>query len=90
MNQNPDIYQNVNIRQIAEKGNEIYESIKAKYEQDKGKFLAIDIESGDPFLDESNSGAVEAAKKKYPDHVFYVVKIGYSATERLARMATSV
>ncbi|MEO6077323.1 MAG: hypothetical protein ABIP54_00875 [Candidatus Andersenbacteria bacterium] len=80
----------VDIQHIAFKGNGIYENLKAKYEKEKGKFLAIDTESGDSFLAESNSEAVELAKNKYPDHVFYVVKIGYSATERLASMAHGV
>ncbi|OGY30990.1 MAG: hypothetical protein A3C02_00565 [Candidatus Andersenbacteria bacterium RIFCSPHIGHO2_02_FULL_45_11] len=82
-----DIYQNVNIHHIASEGRKIYDRIKEKYIAEKGKFLAIDIESSDVFLGDSNSEAVEVAKNKYPDHVFYVVRIGYSAAERLASMA---
>ena len=62
-------------------------SRELEYIAEKGKFLAIDIESSDVFLGDSNSEAVEVAKNKYPDHVFYVVRIGYSAAERLASMA---
>lgn len=79
-------YQGVNIYEIAERGNEIYGSIKAKYEQDKGKFLAIDVESKDGFLADSSIDAVLAANGKYPDRVFYVVRIGYAATMRMPSM----
>ena len=72
---NIDLYQDVNIQHVAFEGNKIYENIKSRYAKDKGKFLAIDIESGDVFLNESNSEAVLDAQNKYPDHVFYVVKI---------------
>lgn len=90
MTESTHTYQNVDIHKIATKGNEIYESVKTRYAKDKGKFLAVDTESGDVFLGDSNSEAVEAAKREYPSHVFFVVKIGYSATERLASMSAAV
>lgn len=81
-------YQGVDVQKVARKGNQIYEKIKGHYEpQHTGKFLAIDVDSEESFLAETNSQAVEAAKKKYPDRVFYVVRIGHSATETLASMA---
>ncbi len=86
--ENTDVYQNISIQHVASEGNRIYEKIKSQHTKDKGKFLAIDIESEDVFLSDSNSEAVLAAKNKYPDHVFYVVKIGYSAAERMASMRT--
>ncbi len=80
--------QTIDIQDIAAKGNSIYKLVKKDYEADHiGKFLAIDIESKEVFLGDSNSESVENAKKKYPDHIFYVVKIGYSATEKLESMA---
>ena len=87
MRDNTDIYQDVDIHRIASEGRKIYDTVKEKYAAEKGKFLAIDIESKDVFLGDSNSEVVETAKRKYPDHVFYVVRIGYSAAERLASMA---
>jgi len=77
------------MQKIAEKGSEIYEKIKINYEpQNNGKFLAIDIDSGKVYLGNSSSDAVQLAMKAHPDKVFYVVKIGYSATEILANMAS--
>lgn len=76
------------VQKIAKEGGRLYGRIKSQYEpKHTGKFMAIDIESRDVFLGKTNSEAVEKAKAKYPDNVFYVVKIGYSATETLASMA---
>ena len=77
----------IDVQQIADKGNAIYEDIKMKYEPNHtGDFLAIDTETEEVFLGKTNSQAVEAAKEKYPQKVFYVVRIGHSATETLASM----
>lgn len=78
-----DTHQGINIHEVAARGNEIYEHIKTRYEREKGKFLAIDIESKDVFLADSTVDAVLAAKSKYPDRVFYVLRIGYAATMRM-------
>jgi hypothetical protein len=77
--QNKELIKNVNIQQLAEEGKRVYEEVKHKYEpQDNGKFLAIDVDT--------NSEAVEAAREAHPDKVFYVVKIGFSASEVLAEL----
>lgn len=76
------------VQKIAEEGSRIYDSIKSQYEPEhKGEFMAIDIESQEVFIADTNSEVVEKAKGKYPDKVFYVVKIGYSAAETLASIA---
>ena len=75
------------IERVAEKGSAIYAKIKNQYEPEyAGKFLAIDIRSKTAFLGETSSDAVEAARKKYPGKIFYVVKIGYSAAEILSNL----
>lgn len=78
---------NVHIEEIAKKGARIYlKKEKELVRSHKGEFAAIHIQKGDYFLGESGSDAVEKAKEKYPDDVFYLVKIGYSATQTLASM----
>ena len=75
------------IEQIAENGAKIYDEVKKKYEpKENGKFLAIEIDSGDAYLDATSSEAVEQARRAHPSKVFYVVKIGFSAAEMLARL----
>ncbi len=84
-----DLIKKANIKKIAEKGSEIYEKIKLRYEPKlNGKFLAIDADSEDVYLGDSSSDAVQLAREAHPDKVFFVVKIGYSATEILANMSS--
>jgi hypothetical protein len=82
-----DLIKKVDIEKLADEGEKIYEEVKSKYEpQDVGKYLAIEVESKDVFLAENTADAVLAAKKVYPDKMFFVVKIGYSANEILSNM----
>ncbi len=81
-----DLIKKADIEKIAKEGEKIYEEVKSQYEpQENGKFLAIDIGSKNVFLASSTVEAVQAAKSKYPDNIFYVVKIGFGVTETLAR-----
>lgn len=87
---NNDLMKKADIQKIAEAGAKIYETIKLKYEPaQNGKFLAIDIGSKDAFIAITSSEAVELARKAHPNKVFYVVKIGFSAAETLASLASN-
>lgn len=87
---NDDLIKKADINKIAEAGAEIYDEIKLQYEPaQNGKFLAIDIESKDTFVGNTSSEAVELARKAHPNKVFYVVKIGFSATETLATLSSN-
>lgn len=91
MNNNEELIKNSDIGKIAEEGAKIYEKIKSKYEPvDNDKFLAIDIDSEDVFIGDTSSEVVELARKKYPDKVFYVVKVGSSVSEILAKIAEEI
>jgi len=75
-----------NIQHIADEGAKIYEQIKSQYEDtEKGKFLAIDIDSKDVYLGNTSSEAMELAKISHPDKIFFVVRIGFDTIERMAR-----
>lgn len=87
MTNDEGLLEKVDMQEIADKGSQIYESIKGQYEpQDHGKFLAIDIKSGKAYLGQESSEAIGLARLAHPDTVFFVVKIGYSASEILAGM----
>jgi len=43
------------------------------------------VESEEGFLGDNIMRAVERAKKRYPDKIFYIKKIGFSAVERISR-----
>ena len=82
-----DRIKKADIDAIVDKGTKIYERIKKKYEpKHNGKFLAIDPDSGDVYMAKETSDAVEKAQKDHPKTVFFVVKIGFSAAETLARL----
>ena len=65
--------------EIAKKGEEIYQTkLKSQLEpKENGKYLVIDVMSGDYFLGESILEANEKAKAKYTDRLFYALKVGY-------------
>ncbi len=88
MENNNELIKQANIQEIAEHGARIYEKIKTQYEpRDNGKFLAIETESGNIYVGNLSSEAVELARKAHPEKVFYVVKIGHSAAETLASLS---
>jgi hypothetical protein len=67
-----------NTRHIAREGKRLLESIQAQFgEQDRGKFVAIDVDSGEFFLGETAVDASEKGRAKYPGKVFYLGRIGY-------------
>lgn len=85
--QNDDILKKTDIQKIAQDGARIYEKIKIQYDpQEKGKSLAIDVESEDVYLANTSAEALELARKAHPNRVFYVIKIGYDVAETLAKL----
>ena len=86
--QNNEPIKSVNIQQLADEGSKIYEKLKDQYEPEQnGKFLAIDVETKNVYQGDTSTEAVEKARAAHPDKVFYVVKIGFSASEVLAELA---
>ena len=86
MNNGEELIKQANIQKIAEEGAEIYGQIKVKYDpQERGKFLAIDIDSRDAYLGASSADALVLARQQHPNKVFYVVKIGFDVAETMAR-----
>ena len=67
-------------RQIATKGKAIYQRLQTDLEKEYlGRFVAIEVESGDYFVGETLTEADAKAREKYPDRVFYVVRVGRPA-----------
>lgn len=86
MNNNDELIKKVNIQKIAEEGAKIYEQIKVNYDpKERDKFLAIDIDSKKVYLGNTSAEALELARQKHPNKVFYVVKIGFDVAETMAR-----
>jgi hypothetical protein len=72
--------------EIVERGKAIYEQqIRQKVgtEENKGKFLIIDIETGDYEMDDDEIAATRRAHARHPDGAFYGMRVGYRAAEVL-------
>lgn len=67
--------------EIGRIGTEIYRrEIRPKVmPQHKGKFLILDILSGDYEVDEDDSTAEEVLRARRPDGVFYGMRVGYTS-----------
>jgi hypothetical protein len=78
-------YANYSPEEIEARGEEIYEQqIRQRVETgNKGKFVVIDIETGEYELDEDDLQATKRALAKRPDAVLYGVRIGYPTAYNL-------
>ena len=84
--ENDELIKQADIQKIATEGAAIYEGIKTQYDpKEKGKFLAIDIDTKQTYLAETSADAVAEARKNNPNKIFYVVKIGFDAAETMAQ-----
>ena len=65
---------------LATKGEEIYSKIRDEVEEKfKGKIMAIEVGSEDYFIGSTVTEAVEKARAKHVDKVFYIKRFGYKA-----------
>lgn len=85
-----ELIKKADIQKIAEEGTKIYEQIKVKYDpKEKGKFLAIDIDSKETYLGNTSAEALESAREHHPNKIFYIVKIGFDVAETMAKAFTN-
>ena len=70
---------------LASKAREIYNrKYRRKLEAtERGKVVAIEVESGEIFLGRTALEAGLKAREKYPDKIFYFIKVGYPAVHSL-------
>jgi len=71
--------------EIVRRGQALYEQqIRAKMEaSDKGRFLVLDIETGEYEIDVDERTALKRAKAKNPDAALYILRVGYATAYRL-------
>jgi hypothetical protein len=77
--------------EIAERGQTLYDrEIRDKLDASaRGKFLALDIETGDYEVDADERLALKRARAKHPDAALYLLRIGHPAAYRLGRKAVA-
>lgn len=76
---------NITADMIASRGEELYQqNIRAKVEAvHKGKFLAVDIETGDYAIADEDLDATDRLLSKQPNAVVYGLRIGFPAAYRI-------
>lgn len=77
--------------EIAERGQALYNrDIRDKLDLSAlGKFLALDIETGEYEIDADERAALRRAREKHPDAALYLLRIGHPAAYRLGRKAVA-
>ncbi len=86
MDNNEELIKKTDIQKIAEEGAKIYAQVKVNYDpKERGKFLAVEIESKNVYLGNTSAEALESARQNHPNKLFYVVKIGFDAAETMAQ-----
>lgn len=73
--------------EIARRGQALYEErLRDVVDvRDRGKFLVLDIETGEYELDVDELAALQRAKRKNSDAALYILRIGYPAAYRIGR-----
>jgi hypothetical protein len=67
-----------NVHDISIKGQKILESIPEELKKEEwGRFIAIEVESGDFHLGDTAIEATQKARAKHPDKLFFLGRIGY-------------
>ena len=71
--------------EIAQRGQALYDQqIRDQIDPGaKGKFLVLNIETGDYELDADELAALRRAKVKNPDAPLYILRVGYATAYRL-------
>jgi hypothetical protein len=71
--------------EIARRGEELYErSVRARVEpENDGRFLALDVESGDFEIADEPLAATTRLRERHPGAVAYLVRVGRPAAFRL-------
>lgn len=72
-------------RGLAHRGRDYYDRfLRSKLEpQQNGKFLALEVESGDYEMGDSQLEAIDRAQASHPDSVFYIHRVGHRTAGRI-------
>ena len=77
-------YANYSAEEVVARGEALYrERLRDQVEAgNKGKFLVLDIESGEYVIDRDHAAATMRLMERIPGAVIYGLRIGYCATYR--------
>ena len=77
--------------EIADRGQALYDrTIRDQLDASaRGKFLALNIDTGEYEIDADERAALKRASAKHPDAALYLLRIGYPTAYRLGRKAVA-
>ena len=70
---------------LAEAAERIYdERYRIEFEREHhGKFVAIDPETGMAYVGDSDTEALQKARSEAPDHLCYLIRVGFAAAYQM-------
>ncbi len=71
--------------EFTERGRVIYKRLEPILIKNKGKIVAIEIESGDYVIGDNELDAATKAKSKFPYKIFVFFRIGYPVMHKFKR-----
>ena len=85
-------YEGYTAEEVARQGKDIYDrTLRHKIEAtNKGKFLVIDVKSGDYEIAEEDIDASDRLLARRPDAVVFGLRIGYSAAYSLGAKLSAI
>lgn len=72
-------------KEFTEKGKAVYKKLQPKLKKDKGKIVAIEIESSDYFIGDDELAAAQKARNKFPNRIFVFFRIGYPVVHKFRK-----
>ncbi|MEK7729824.1 MAG: hypothetical protein AAB354_15560 [candidate division KSB1 bacterium] len=74
--------------EMGRRGEKVYARIKAQLEpQYTDKYVAIEVDSGDYFVDKDSTKALLKARRRHPKAIFYLARIGHRAAYKMTGYA---
>jgi hypothetical protein len=79
-------------QEVARRGKKLYEQgIRAKVEPEhEGRFLVVDVESGNYALADDELEAFDRAREETPDGLLYLIRVGRQAAHRVGLAAVDL
>jgi len=75
----------INREEFVRRGKDYYgRFLRDKLEPEhKGKFLALDVETGEYEMDADEMAAIDRARARMPGKIFYILRVGYRTADRI-------
>ena len=72
--------------EFTKKGKAIYKKLQLGFKKNKGKIVAIEVDSGNYFIGEDELDAAQKARSKFPDKIFVFFRIGYPVVHKFRKV----